>query len=120
MARDVSYEFGHGLSYTRFDYDDLQATADGDSVDVSCRVTNTGERRGKEVAQLYVGDPAAAVLRPPRELKGFTKVDLEPGESTTVTLPPRRRATSPTGTAAGCSSPASSRSPSAPPRATCA
>src|SRR3954468_14254539 len=86
MARDVSYEFGHGLSYTRFEYDDLQATADGDSVDVSCRVTNTGERRGKEVAQLYVGDPAASVLRPPRELKGFTKVDLEPGESTTVSF----------------------------------
>jgi beta-glucosidase len=86
MARDVSYEFGHGLSYTQFDYDDLQATADGDSVDVSCRVTNTGERRGKEVAQLYVGDPAASVLRPPRELKGFTKVDLGPGESTTVSF----------------------------------
>ena len=64
--------------------------------------------------------PPPPSLRPPRELKGFTKVDLEPGESTTVTLPSRPRATSPTGTAAGCSSPASSRSPSAPPRATCA
>src|SRR3954451_19957967 len=86
MDREVSHPFGHGLSYTRFDYADLQASVHGDSVEVSCRVTNAGERRGKEVAQLYVGDPAAAVARPRRELKGFAKVDLEPGESTTVSF----------------------------------
>jgi beta-glucosidase len=84
----VSYPFGHGLSYTTFGYADLNASvtgrpSEGDlSVTVTCRVTNTGDRRGKEVVQLYVGDPEASVARPVRELKAFTKVELDPGEST--------------------------------------
>jgi beta-glucosidase len=92
LDRDVSYPFGHGLSYTSFDYADLHAAVSGDvasgtlSVDVSCRVTNTGDRHGKEVVQLYVGDPVASVARPPRELKGFAKVDLAPGATETVTF----------------------------------
>jgi beta-glucosidase len=92
LDRAVSYPFGHGLSYTTFDYTDLRTAVSGDveseslTVDVSCRVTNTGRRRGKEVAQLYVGDPVASVARPPRELKGFAKVDLGPGETETVTF----------------------------------
>jgi beta-glucosidase len=92
LDRAVSYPFGHGLSYTRFAYGDLDARVSGDvehgdlAVSVSCRITNTGSRPGKEVAQLYLGDPAASVARPPRELKGFAKVDLAPGESETVTF----------------------------------
>jgi beta-glucosidase len=92
LDRDVSYPFGHGLSYTTFDYADLHVAVSGDvaskspSVEVSCRVTNTGSRRGKEVVQLYVGDPVASVARPPRELRGFSKVDLAPGATETVTF----------------------------------
>jgi beta-glucosidase len=90
LDRHVSYPFGHGLSYTSFDYADLTATItgrpqDGDLVvEVACHITNTGERRGKEVVQLYVGDPQASVARPPRELKAFLKADLDPGETALV------------------------------------
>ena len=76
LDREVSYPFGHGLSYTSFEYADLQVAVsgrveDGDlAVEVTCRVANTGPRRGKEVVQLYVGDVEASVARPPRELKG--------------------------------------------------
>jgi beta-glucosidase len=90
LDRQVSYPFGHGLSYTSFAYADLSANVtgrpqDGDLVvKVTCRVTNTGDHRGKEVVQLYVGDPEASVARPVRELKAFAKVDLDPGETTTV------------------------------------
>ena len=90
LDRQVSYPFGHGLSYTSFDYADLTTNVtgrhqDGDlAVEVACRVTNTGDRRGKEVVQLYVGDPESSVARPPRELKAFAKVDLDPGQTTTV------------------------------------
>jgi len=89
----VSYPFGHGLSYTSFSYADLTtnltgSAQDGDLlVNVSCRVTNTGDRRGKEVVQLYVGDPEASVARPVRELKAFAKVDLDPSQTTVVDLP---------------------------------
>ena len=92
LDRQVSYPFGHGLSYTSFDYADLTTNVtgrhqDGDlAVEVACRVTNTGDRRGKEVVQLYVGDPESSVARPPRELKAFAKVDLDPGQTTTVEL----------------------------------
>ena len=90
LDRQVSYPFGHGLSYTSFDYADLTTNVTGRSDDgdlvmkVACRVTNTGDRRGKEVVQLYVGDPEASVARPVRELKAFAKVDLDPGETTVV------------------------------------
>jgi beta-glucosidase len=90
VARPVSYPFGHGLSYTSFAYADLDTTVTGRHqdgnlvVEVTCRVTNTGDRRGKEVVQLYVRDVEASVARPVRELKAFAKVDLDPGESTVV------------------------------------
>jgi beta-glucosidase len=92
VGRDVSYPFGHGLSYTTFDYADLAATTggraeDGDlTITVTCTITNRGRRAGREVVQLYVGDPEAAVARPPRELRGFAKVGLEPGQAETVTF----------------------------------
>ncbi|MEV7973910.1 glycoside hydrolase family 3 C-terminal domain-containing protein [Cellulomonas sp. NPDC089187] len=87
---DVAYPFGHGLSYTSFGYDGLDVTVSGTGADstvqVSVTVTNTGDRAGAEVVQVYVGDPEAAVLRPVRELKGFAKVQLEPGASTVVQI----------------------------------
>jgi beta-glucosidase len=90
LAREVSYPFGHGLSYTSFGYDGITARISGSAdtgdlaITVACHVTNTGDRRGKEVVQLYVSDPEAAVARPLRELRAFTKVDLEPGDAATV------------------------------------
>jgi beta-glucosidase len=97
LDRPVSHPFGHGLSYTRFDYSDLRVTTSGSTtdgslaVDVTCRVTNAGDRRGKEVVQLYVGAGDAAVARPPRELKGFVKLDLGPGEMQTAEFRLRAR-----------------------------
>ncbi|MEJ2090214.1 MAG: fibronectin type III-like domain-contianing protein [Gammaproteobacteria bacterium] len=84
------FPFGFGLSYTAFDYSDLALSAteihadDGLTVRVSVR--NTGPVAGKEVVQLYVSDPECVVYRPERELKAFTKVRLEPGETRTVTF----------------------------------
>lgn len=92
VGRGVSYPFGHGLSYTTFGYADLTtavvgAAADGDlAISVTCTITNTGRRAGKEVVQLYVADPYAQVARPVRELKAFTKISLEPGAAETVTF----------------------------------
>jgi beta-glucosidase len=89
----VSYPFGHGLSYTNFEYADLTTTLTGNAEDdtlavaVTCTVTNTGQRAGKEVVQLYVTDPDSSVARPPRELKGFAKTaTLAPGEGQSVTF----------------------------------
>src|SRR5829696_1596876 len=89
----VSYPFGHGLSYTSFEYADLTTTLTGDTEDdtlavaVTCTVTNAGQRAGREVVQLYVTDPESSVARPPRELKGFAKTaTLAPGEGQTVTF----------------------------------
>jgi beta-glucosidase len=89
-SQAVSYPFGHGLSYTTFTYADLAVdisgtAAGGDlAITASCTVTNTGDRAGTEIVQVYVGDPQAAVARPLRELKGFATVLLEPGASETV------------------------------------
>ena len=84
------FPFGFGLSYTSFAYDNLRLSAEeiapDDRLEVSLDVTNTGQRAGKEIVQLYVRDVEASVARPPKELKGFAKVALEPGETTTVTL----------------------------------
>jgi beta-glucosidase len=73
--------FGHGLSYTTFEYSDLHIHAEDDVPSVSVAITNVGERRGSEVVQLYVRDVESSVPRPPRELKAFTKVHLLPGET---------------------------------------
>lgn len=89
--KDVAplFPFGHGLSYTSFAYSDLEVPAGarvGDTVTVALTVTNTGSVAGSEVVQLYVGDPVSSLPRPPRELKGFAKVNLAPGESRRVTF----------------------------------
>lgn len=87
---DVLFPFGHGLSYTTFEYSNLRLSqtemTDQDTLKVTVTATNTGARAGKTVVQLYVGDPESTVLRPVRELKGFEKVELQPGESKDVTF----------------------------------
>jgi len=77
------FPFGHGLSYTRFEYSNLKINArSGEGpFEISCDVTNTGSREGDEVVQLYVQDPVASVARPVKELKGFQRVRLKPGET---------------------------------------
>jgi beta-glucosidase len=87
-TKDVEpqFPFGFGLSYTDFEYGDLQVAPDGDKVKVSFTVTNRGKVPGAEVAQLYVGAPEGAADRPVRELKGFRKVLLQPGETATVEI----------------------------------
>jgi len=85
----VAYPFGHGLSYTMFAYGDLRVPSSFDvseGLQVSVDVTNTGTRAGKDVVQLYVRDLDAGLARPPKELKGFAKVSLEPGGTQTVTF----------------------------------
>ena len=78
----VAFPFGHGLSYTQFAYSDLHA----DAHSATLTVTNTGDRAGAEIVQLYVAKPNAEIFRPAQELKAFAKVQLAAGESKTVTL----------------------------------
>jgi beta-glucosidase len=83
------FPFGHGLTYTRFDYGDLEAPEEaraGDTIEVRFTVKNVGERPGKETAQLYVRPRGPSVERPVKELKGFVKVALQPGERQWVSL----------------------------------
>jgi beta-glucosidase len=83
------FPFGFGLSYTTFRFSNLQApasAASGSTIPVSFDVTNTGSLAGAEVAQLYVSDPSAKADRPERELKGFAKVRLDPGQTQHITL----------------------------------
>lgn len=77
---DVLFPFGHGLSYTRFAYRDLSINQTDEDVTASFKVKNVGTLPGKEIAQLYVRDPQSSVFRPDKELKGFEKVHLLPGE----------------------------------------
>jgi len=85
---EPAFPFGFGLSYTEFAYSNLRLSSDAmtgdETVEVSVDVANTGDRPGKDVVQLYVRDVEASVPRPLRELKGFAKVELRPGGSTTV------------------------------------
>ncbi|MDP2792355.1 MAG: glycoside hydrolase family 3 C-terminal domain-containing protein [Rectinemataceae bacterium] len=97
-SADVSplFPFGYGLSYTRFEYGNLEidkaAIRDDETLKVSVTVRNAGGARGKEVVQLYVGEIHPDVVRPVRELKGFEKIDLAPGESGAVHFVLDRRA----------------------------
>ena len=97
--RDLAplFPFGHGLSYTSFAYSDLKVTKKvmiGGKVQVSLTVTNTGKLAGKEVVQLYVSDLQSSLPRPPKELKGFAKPALAPGESGTLAFTLDERALS--------------------------
>jgi beta-glucosidase len=85
------FPFGFGLSYTTFEYDSLRITPDTigltETTQVSFTVRNTGARAGHEVAQLYIRDVLASVARPVQELRGFQRVQLQPGERRRVTIP---------------------------------
>ena len=83
---DSLFPFGHGLSYTTFAYDDLTMEEDGDALSISVRLKNTGDRAGTEVAQLYMQDVAARLVRPVKELKDYQRVALEPGEEKTLSF----------------------------------
>jgi beta-glucosidase len=90
VSNDPVYPFGYGLSYTNFSYSDVKlntANAKGNqTVTASVTVTNTGNKTGKEVVQLYIHDVVGANTRPVKELKGFQKIELKPGESKTVSF----------------------------------
>ena len=92
----VLFPFGHGLSYTEFEYSDLELSAekmkDTDTLQVSVIVKNTGNRAGKEVVQLYVAPKDPEFVRPEKELRAFEKISLEPGESRKVTFSLGKRA----------------------------
>jgi beta-glucosidase len=92
----VLFPFGHGLSYTTFAYSKAQLSAssfkDVAGVTVAVDVTNTGQVAGAEIVQVYVHDHEAGLVRPFKELKGFAKVALQPGETKTVTIPLNFRA----------------------------
>ncbi len=86
----VLFPFGYGMSYTSFEYKNPKISAksfrDVDGVNVSVDITNTGKMAGKEVVQVYVHDQQSGLVRPPKELKGFAKVELQPGDTKTVTI----------------------------------
>ena len=92
---DVAFPFGYGLSYTTFAYSNLKLSMENptekDTVMVSADITNTGKSAGKEVVQLYIRDLTGSAIRPEKELKGFEKVFLEPGETKTVTMELNKR-----------------------------
>lgn len=90
VSNDPQYAFGHGLSYTTFSYSNLKLSSNAinqkENVKVSFTLTNTGKVEGEEVAQLYIQDTFASVVRPVKELKDFTKVKLKPGESKEISF----------------------------------
>jgi len=87
----VLFPFGHGLSYTSFAYTNARVSAksfrDVDGVTVMVDVTNTGNLAGKEIVQVYVHDQKSGLVRPEKELKGFAKVELQPGETKSISIP---------------------------------
>ena len=83
------YEFGFGLSYTKFEYSNLQMPKEinnGGEVNITLDVKNTGDRKGDEVIQLYINDVISSTSKPVKELKGYEKISLDPGETKTVKL----------------------------------
>lgn len=84
----VRWAFGHGLSYTEFRYSNLRSgngiLKDGETLSISVDITNIGAREGKEVVQMYISDRNGTTVRPEKELKGFKKVSLQPGETKTI------------------------------------
>jgi beta-glucosidase len=90
VTNDPVYPFGFGLSYTSFSYSDLKLNSKSlkgnQTLTASVTVTNTGNYTGKEVVQLYIRDMVGSVTRPVKELKGFQKIELKPGETKTVTF----------------------------------
>lgn len=83
---EIVYPFGHGLSYTTFEYSNINVSEKGNALEITFDIKNTGDIAGAEVAQVYVGDPVSTVKRPVKELKAFSKVSLKAGETKTVTL----------------------------------
>jgi beta-glucosidase len=81
---EILYPFGHGLSYTSFEYSDIKVSQYNDGCKVSFKLKNTGEYDGSEVAQLYISDVVSTVVKPVKELKKFKKVFLKKGEETEV------------------------------------
>ena len=94
--KEVAFPFGHGLSYTTFQYSDIKVSADNikdtDTVTVSFKIKNTGNVDGAEVAQLYVNDVESTIYRPVKELRGFKKVFLKAGEEAEVSIDLDKRA----------------------------
>ena len=90
MTNKPLYSFGHGLSYTTFDYDNFSLSHEtanaNDVIDVTVTVTNSGNCDGEEVVQLYIADPVASATRPVKALKGFKRIHLNKGESKTLTF----------------------------------
>ena len=87
---EPAFPFGHGLSYTTFKYSNPKISSptisQGDTISISCSITNTGNREGAEVVQLYIADMKASLPRPKKELKGFAKIFLAPGETKDITM----------------------------------
>lgn len=90
VSNDPVYPFGYGLSYTQFNYGELQLSKTNlkgnETLKASVTITNTGQFAGKEVVQLYIRDVVGSVTRPVKELRGFQKIELQPGESRLVTF----------------------------------
>ena len=87
------FPFGYGLSYTTFEYSDVKVEkGEGDILfKVSCDVKNTGKIAGDEIVEMYIGDVASSVMRPIKELKGFERIHLEPGEKKNVRFDVKER-----------------------------
>ena len=84
VGKDVLFPFGFGLSYTEFEYFDLQVNIENEKVDIRFKIKNVGDVAGKEIAQIYVKKADSVVFRPDKELRDFAKVDLNPGEEKDV------------------------------------
>lgn len=90
LGFNPQWAFGHGLSYTNFEYSKLEVSSSpfgpGDELAITVDISNTGDRTGKEIAQLYISDLVASITPPVRRLRGFQKIELKPGQTQTVTF----------------------------------